>query len=302
MGFQDLSEFFTPGLQLPIRGKTYTIPAPSAQEGLRLRMLFSTTNFGLSDEAETAEIMKLLGAEWKPNIVSIPLIDPTTGAPAVDDKGNELTHEMDQGTYEGGVFQEMSDDGLTWPEIMHAGRTAMLDIGVGRTLAEVHWQTGLADDDSGNPLPPKPGEIPDPEFPNRAAKRAAKKAAPKKKVPAKKAGSKAATDSSTRARKRTATTTPGGGDYNPVTGMRDWYYQSPPASTPTAQTAIPWSDLLEQWTPITLDLHEVFGVDVESGVLQDRTWRWLENRIRDLLFRGPRLNAWRLSRGAVPAQ
>lgn len=206
MGFQDLSEFFTPGLQLPIRGKTYTIPAPTAKDGLRIRMLFSA-NAVLGDDDETAEIMKLLGAEWQPNIVTIPVIDPTTGSPVVDDTGNPVTQETDQGTYVGGVFQEMSDDGVTWPEIMHAGRTAMLDIGLGRTLAEVHWQTALADDDSGNPLPPKPGAIPEPEFPNRAAKRAAKKTAPKK-APAKKVSSKAGTGSTTRGRKRTATTTP----------------------------------------------------------------------------------------------
>ncbi|QFP97046.1 tail assembly chaperone [Gordonia phage Suerte] len=302
MGFQDLSEFFTPGLQLPIRGKIYTIPAPSAQEGLRLRMLFSTTNFGLSDEAETAEIMKLLGAEWKPNIVSIPLIDPTTGAPAVDDKGNELTHEMDQGTYEGGIFQEMSDDGLTWPEIMHAGRTAMLDIGVGRTLAEVHWQTGLADDDSGKPAAPEAGGDSGSRVPQPGSQPGSQEGGPQEEGAGQEGWIEGRYGLFDPRPQAYGDDDPGGGDYNPVTGMRDWYYQSPPASTPTTQTAIPWSDLLEQWTPLTLDLHEVFGVDVESGVLQDRTWRWLENRIRDLLFRGPRLNAWRLSRGAVPDQ
>lgn len=39
MGFQDLSEFFQPGLTLPIRGKEYHIPEAPAADGLRLMQL-----------------------------------------------------------------------------------------------------------------------------------------------------------------------------------------------------------------------------------------------------------------------
>ena len=48
-------------------------------------------------------------------------------------------------------------------------------------------------------------------------------------------------------------------------------------------------DVLEHWRDAECDLHEVFGVDVESGVLDERSWRWLEIRLRDLIQRGPRL-------------
>lgn len=210
MGFKDLSEFFTPGLQLPIRGKTYTIPAVNAEEGLRIRMLFADPSVSLTDEGELKEIMTLLGAEWVPKKETVQLTDPTTGGPALDADGNVQTAEVDRGSYKGGVYQEMADDGLSWDEIMHAGRTALLDAGLGRTLAEVHWETGLADDASGNPLPPQPGAAEQPvEFPKRAAKKAAPKKAPAKKAAAKKsASSKAGTGSTTRGRKRTATTTP----------------------------------------------------------------------------------------------
>ncbi|QFP96801.1 tail assembly chaperone [Gordonia phage Mcklovin] len=208
MGFKDLSEFFTPGLQLPIRGKTYNIPAVNAEEGLRIRMLFADPTVSLTDEGELKEIMTLLGAEWVPKKETVQLTDPTTGGPALDEEGNVQTAEVDRGSYTGGVYQEMADDGLSWDEIMHAGRTALLDAGLGRTVAEVHWETGLADDASGNPLPPKPGAAEQPvEFPNRAAKRAAKNTTPKKAAAKKATSSKAATGSSTRARKRTAKTT-----------------------------------------------------------------------------------------------
>lgn len=199
MGFQDLSEIFNPGLALPIRGKTYTIPAPSAEDGLRLHMHFHDPSMSFTDERELAEIMKLLGAKWEPNEVQIDLTNPDTGMPLVDDNGSIITATVDQGTYKGGVYQEMADDGLSWDEIMHAGRTALIDAGLGRTMAEANWT--IAKGDSGNPLPPTPG-VQEPEFPNRAAKRAGAKAA--KKAPTKTAG----TGRTTAARKRTAKTTP----------------------------------------------------------------------------------------------
>lgn len=172
MGFDDLSKFFSPGLSLPIRGKTYRIPAPTAEDGLRLKLSFEN-NLQLSDSSELAEIMKLLGAEWVPNEEDVPVLNAKCEI-IVDDDGEPVMRTIDRGTYVGGIYGEMAADGLSWDEIMHAGRTALLDAGVGRTLAEVHWQTGLGD--RGNPLPPDPapGE-------NRKTRRAAaKKAAPRK--------------------------------------------------------------------------------------------------------------------------
>lgn len=80
--------------------------------------------------------------------------------------------------------------------------------------------------------------------------------------------------------------------------MRDWYRPAPAPALPTA-TPLTWSDLLEQWTIITLDFHEVFGVDMASGILRDRTWRWFEDHLRDLLVRGPRLSLWLSRRSSV---
>ncbi|MGB3707597.1 hypothetical protein [Gordonia sp. (in: high G+C Gram-positive bacteria)] len=49
-------------------------------------------------------------------------------------------------------------------------------------------------------------------------------------------------------------------------------------------------DVMAHWEDAECDLHEVFGIDVEDHVLlRERTWRWLELRLRDLIQRGPRL-------------
>ncbi|MFJ6566218.1 hypothetical protein ACIQNU_02270 [Streptomyces sp. NPDC091292] len=34
---------------------------------------------------------------------------------------------------------------------------------------------------------------------------------------------------------------------------------------------------------IEADLHQAYGIDVESGVLRERSWRWLQVRILGLL-------------------
>lgn len=44
--------------------------------------------------------------------------------------------------------------------------------------------------------------------------------------------------------------------------------------------------LLEQWTPLALDLHAKFGIDVASGILSERTWDWFEDRVLALVGQG----------------
>lgn len=86
----------------------------------------------------------------------------------------------------------------------------------------------------------------------------------------------------------------GGGPYNPDTGLRDWY-KAPDTEDADTQpddgVRVSWADIFTQWEAITLDLHEVFGVDTETGVLDQRTWAWLEARITDLINRPSRLRA-----------
>lgn len=53
----------------------------------------------------------------------------------------------------GDTFEQMQADGVKWPEIMHAGRTALLHYAVSADAALIHWGGG---EDPGNPLPPEP--------------------------------------------------------------------------------------------------------------------------------------------------
>ncbi|WP_353107859.1 hypothetical protein [Gordonia sp. (in: high G+C Gram-positive bacteria)] len=73
--------------------------------------------------------------------------------------------------------------------------------------------------------------------------------------------------------------------------MRDrWAVAAPtPAVPEIVYREVTVGDVLAHWNLAECDLHETFGVDVESGILRERSWRWLELRLRDLIDRGPRL-------------
>ncbi|UQE74191.1 hypothetical protein MYK68_15885 [Gordonia sp. PP30] len=174
--FADLREFHDPDLLLTINGKTYRIPSPSASEGLKIRQLFAAEMIG--DATELDHIAKILGAQWQPDVQQVPVLDIVTGDPVLDEAGEPVIEERDLGTWSGGVWSEMDADGVSWEEIMHAGRTALIDVGMGRVVAETHWVAGMApamdlpeideipEDDPGNPRPVEP---------NRAARRAKNK-------------------------------------------------------------------------------------------------------------------------------
>ncbi|MFB8772096.1 hypothetical protein [Streptomyces broussonetiae] len=46
---------------------------------------------------------------------------------------------------------------------------------------------------------------------------------------------------------------------------------------------------MEQWPLIEADLHSEYGIDASSGVLRQRSWRWLQVRILGLLCAETRL-------------
>lgn len=110
MAYKDLAEFFDPDLHLPIRGKRYTVPAPGAEECLTLRGRLTLEGIPPNEQVEDALVV--LGAER-----------------------DEETGELELS----GVVAEMVADNITWPMILHAGRTAQLHFGYSPEMAEAHW-------------------------------------------------------------------------------------------------------------------------------------------------------------------
>lgn len=70
---------------------------------------------------------------------------------------------------------------------------------------------------------------------------------------------------------------PGGGPIDPATGLRDWYNPEP------EQDAITWVDIFQRWQLVEADLHQLYGVDLASGVWQSRSGPWLRIRVLGLL-------------------
>ncbi|AUS30102.1 hypothetical protein C1M55_31635 (plasmid) [Rhodococcus qingshengii] len=110
MAYKDLDTFFDPDLHLPIKGNWYTVPAPGAEECFALRERVAQEGVPPNEQVEDA--LLILGAER----------DEETGK-------LELA----------GVVAEMVADNITWPMILHAGRTAQLHFGFSPDMAEAHW-------------------------------------------------------------------------------------------------------------------------------------------------------------------
>lgn len=85
---------------------------------------------------------------------------------------------------------------------------------------------------------------------------------------------------------------PGGGPIiDAENGIRAWFNDPREAPVKSGDLNLSWRDVFTCWTDVTLDLHERFGVDVHSPILDERPWPWLEARIRDLaMTQGTRLN------------
>lgn len=93
----------------------------------------------------------------------------------------------------------------------------------------------------------------------------------------------------------------GRGYYDPETGLYDYYEHTACGQSGTPQgglsQALTWADLLAQWDRIECDLHEVYGLDVLSGILDRRPAGWLKKRIAGLLLRESRTQAYFARKG-----
>ncbi|MET7450686.1 hypothetical protein ABZT03_02095 [Streptomyces sp. NPDC005574] len=112
MAFNELGNLLDDSLPLPIKGKVYRVPAPSAATGLRVQAIMqaaATAADGgqadrevLADAAERDMYADVLGAS----------------------------------------HAEMVADGVEWPMLKHAAVTAMVWIIQSKDRAEAYWNTG----------------------------------------------------------------------------------------------------------------------------------------------------------------
>jgi hypothetical protein len=114
MPFEDLAAFVRPGITLPWAGRAYYVPPPNARDGLWMQALM--------DGTASAVLTRNLGAANK----------------AV------LSDEQERTLYQtalGPAFDEMSEHGVPWPIVKHAGITAWFCWTRGEDVAENHWTT-----------------------------------------------------------------------------------------------------------------------------------------------------------------
>lgn len=120
VAFQDLAEVFDPDLYLPIRGKTYRVPAPDAARGLRLMALF---RLGV---AAQVSIETGLQAQLAPEDLAKLQLDG-------DDETRYLKDCL------GSAFEEMQADEVAWEYVQHAANTAFMRWTVGPDAAALFW-------------------------------------------------------------------------------------------------------------------------------------------------------------------
>ncbi|MFK0289943.1 hypothetical protein ACIQU6_05555 [Streptomyces sp. NPDC090442] len=112
MAFEALDELLDETIQFPIRGKTYTVPAPSAEVGLRTQALLNAAAVA-ADGGQVDE--QVLG----------------------DAAERDLYREV-----LGSAHAQMVADAVPWPALKHAALTAMVWITQDKAAAEKFWNAG----------------------------------------------------------------------------------------------------------------------------------------------------------------
>lgn len=114
--FQDLDDFFDAALELPIGGKIYRIPSPTAEVGLYVQRIMEAAAWINDGQLPPGEAPKL----------------------KLDDDEEVDLYEMVMGP----ALAEMHADKVAWSKIMLAAQTAFIWIGAGDAAAEAFWTSG----------------------------------------------------------------------------------------------------------------------------------------------------------------
>ncbi|MFF9284870.1 DUF7426 family protein [Streptomyces griseosporeus] len=109
MAFDALSELLDESLALPIGGKTYRIPAPSAETGLRVQAIMQAAAVAADGGQVDRELI-------------------------ADAAERDLYRDV-----LGTAHAELVADGVSWPMLKHAAVTAMVWIVQDKAAAERYW-------------------------------------------------------------------------------------------------------------------------------------------------------------------
>jgi hypothetical protein len=119
MGFEDLDQFLDDGLDLPVGGVTYRIPAPDAMLGLWCQRLCAA-GFAVSR-----------GEEPPGNLPKAPDLN-------LDDEDEHALYRR----LCGDAWDQMIKAGVSWPKLQVVGTTVLLWVGLGQQTAEAYWRSG----------------------------------------------------------------------------------------------------------------------------------------------------------------
>lgn len=129
MGFVELDQVFEDTLNLPVGGKTYTIPAPDALFGLWCQRVIEAGYL----------IQQGVKPEEVGDMPPFPLEDGTVLQ--VEAGKIDADHAMYRRLL-GDVWDQLHADGVSWPRIQVVAQTAMIWVGVGVEAAETFWNSG----------------------------------------------------------------------------------------------------------------------------------------------------------------
>ncbi|MEU7163142.1 hypothetical protein AB0A70_00580 [Streptomyces morookaense] len=111
MAFEALDELLDETLHLPIRGTVYTVPAPSAEVGLRTQSLVHAAAVAADGGRVDDQVLT--------------------------DAGERDLYADVLGT----AYEQMVADGVPWPALKHAAITAMVWISQDKAAAERYWNS-----------------------------------------------------------------------------------------------------------------------------------------------------------------
>ena len=143
---RDLRDFYNPNMTATINGHEFTVECPTAEEGVKLRMVM-----GDPEKARDLDDFDQINRLFKGD----------------ESNNNDMADEGKLPT--GGLWDELWAHGVTVPEAFHLGVTAVMYFGIGENVAILHWEslgkglTATEETKATEPDPAKPEEKPAPK-------------------------------------------------------------------------------------------------------------------------------------------